>query len=71
MFTGIVEELGQVIALQPREAGAQLTVACSGGTLQEVALGASIAWSVRYERADGWTAILCSGMWTAQRRFFR
>ena len=43
MFTGIVEELGQVIALQPREAGAQLTVACSGGILQEVTLGASIA----------------------------
>ena len=43
MFTGIIEEVGQVVSFEPREAGAQLTVACSGSTLQDVSLGASIA----------------------------
>lgn len=42
MFTGIVEELGQVIDLQPREAGARLYVACSS-TLRDASLGTSIA----------------------------
>lgn len=42
MFTGIVEELGQVAAIEQREAGARLTVKCSG-VLQDATLGASIA----------------------------
>lgn len=42
MFTGIVEELGHVVALQMKETGAFLTVSCSG-VLQDATLGASIA----------------------------
>lgn len=43
MFTGIVEELGRVMALELREAGAKLTVSCHGSILHDVTLGASIA----------------------------
>src|ERR1700758_5347294 len=42
MFTGIIEELGRVVSLEERAAGALLTVACSG-ILADAALGASIA----------------------------
>lgn len=42
MFTGIIEELGRVAAVEVRETGARLTVECSA-TLQEASLGASIA----------------------------
>lgn len=42
MFTGIVEELGRVVALEHRETGARLTVECSG-VLADAVLGASIA----------------------------
>ena len=42
MFTGIVEELGWVVDLQPKDTGALLTVTCSG-VLQDATLGASIA----------------------------
>ena len=42
MFTGIIEELGYVIAMQPRSTGARLTVSCSS-LLQDATLGASIA----------------------------
>ena len=42
MFTGIVEELGRVASLQPKETGALLTITCSG-VLQDATLGASIA----------------------------
>jgi riboflavin synthase len=42
MFTGIIEELGRVIALEPRGAGARLTVACAS-VLLDATLGASIA----------------------------
>ncbi len=42
MFTGIVEELGHVIELQPCQVGARLTVACSS-ILNDATLGASIA----------------------------
>ena len=42
MFTGIVEELGTVIALEPRSAGARLRVRCST-VLADLRLGASIA----------------------------
>lgn len=42
MFTGIVEELGHVAALEQRQTGARLTVECSG-VLADAALGASIA----------------------------
>jgi riboflavin synthase len=42
MFTGIVEELGRVVALEHGQAGARLTVECSG-ILQDATLGASIS----------------------------
>lgn len=42
MFTGIVEELGRVVSLDPRQTGARLSVACSR-VLQDAAIGASIA----------------------------
>jgi riboflavin synthase len=42
MFTGIIEELGYVVAFEPREAGARLTVSCSS-VLQDATLGASIS----------------------------
>lgn len=42
MFTGIIEELGTVRGLEPRAAGARLTVECSV-VLSDVTLGASIA----------------------------
>lgn len=42
MFTGIVEELGRVAALEHRQTGARLTVECSG-VLADAVLGASIA----------------------------
>ena len=42
MFTGIVEELGRVVALEPNAAGARLTVACST-VLRDAAVGTSIA----------------------------
>jgi riboflavin synthase len=42
MFTGIVEELGRVIAFETRKTGARLTVECSA-ILQDAAVGASIA----------------------------
>lgn len=42
MFTGIIEELGTVAALEPRSAGARLRVACSL-VLGDLHAGASIA----------------------------
>src|SRR3954467_12109385 len=42
MFTGIVEELGTVRAVEPNEGGARLTIEAST-VLDDVALGASIA----------------------------
>jgi riboflavin synthase len=42
MFTGIVEELGNVVGLEPHATGARLTIACSA-VLRDVTLGASIA----------------------------
>ena len=42
MFTGIIEELGSVDAIQHRETGARLTVRCSR-ILSDATLGASIA----------------------------
>ncbi len=42
MFTGIVEELGHVIEVQPKATGARLTIECSA-TLQDATPGASIA----------------------------
>lgn len=42
MFTGIIEELGHVAALERRHTGAFLTVNCSS-VLQDATLGASIA----------------------------
>jgi riboflavin synthase len=42
MFTGIVEELGRVVSLDSKAAGARLTVACSA-ILHDAAIGASIA----------------------------
>ncbi len=42
MFTGIIEELGSVIELLPRETGARLTVSCSS-VLQDATLGTSVA----------------------------
>ncbi len=42
MFTGIVEELGRVISLNPKHAGARLSIECSG-ILKDAAVGASIA----------------------------
>jgi len=42
MFTGIVEEVGSVIALEPREAGARLRVLCAT-VLGDASEGSSIA----------------------------
>jgi riboflavin synthase len=42
MFTGIIEELGYVVAIEHGEAGARLTISCSS-VLQDATLGASIA----------------------------
>ena len=42
MFTGIIEELGRVVALERKASSARLTVACSA-ILHEATLGASIA----------------------------
>ncbi len=42
MFTGIVQELGQVIALEPNPTGARLRVGCQK-VLRDAAIGASIA----------------------------
>ncbi|HEX7359611.1 MAG TPA: riboflavin synthase [Bryobacteraceae bacterium] len=42
MFTGIIEELGRVVALEPKQTGARLTIACSA-VLADAAAGASIA----------------------------
>lgn len=42
MFTGIVEELGRVVAFEERSAGARLTIACSA-ILHDATIGASIA----------------------------
>jgi len=42
MFTGIIEELGRVIALEPQSTGARLRVACTR-VLQDASVGASIA----------------------------
>jgi riboflavin synthase len=42
MFTGIIEELGQVLALERKPTGARLVVGCSA-ILQDASMGASIA----------------------------
>ncbi len=42
MFTGIIEELGTVAALEAREAGSRLTVKCRG-VLSDLAEGSSVA----------------------------
>ncbi len=42
MFTGIIEELGYIVAYEPKDAGARITVSCSS-VLQDATLGASIA----------------------------
>jgi riboflavin synthase len=42
MFTGIIEELGSVVALQPKPTGARLVIACSS-ILQDATVGASVA----------------------------
>lgn len=42
MFTGIIEELGTVVSLEPRQAGSRLTVGCSA-VLSDLTEGASIA----------------------------
>ncbi|MEQ1887288.1 MAG: riboflavin synthase [Bryobacteraceae bacterium] len=42
MFTGIIEELGTVISLEPREAGARLTIGCAA-VLANASTGSSIA----------------------------
>src|SRR5258707_14732057 len=42
MFTGIIEELGTVLAIEPRGAGARLVVQCAA-VLKEATEGSSIA----------------------------
>lgn len=42
MFTGIVEELGRVVSLDPKTTGARLSVKCSH-MIQDASIGASIA----------------------------
>ena len=42
MFTGIVEEVGSVIALEPHSTGARLKIAC-GTVLEDAREGSSIA----------------------------
>jgi riboflavin synthase len=42
MFTGIIEELGRVLALEPKQTGAKLTIECIS-ILHDATLGASIA----------------------------
>ena len=60
MFTGIVEELGAVRAVEPNEGGARLTIAAAT-VLDDVVLGASIAvngccLTVVELLDDGWAA---------------
>jgi riboflavin synthase len=42
MFTGIVEELGRVVAFETKDTGARVTITCSA-ILQDANVGASIA----------------------------
>lgn len=42
MFTGIVQELGSVESVEPRETGARITICCSA-VLSDAQIGASIA----------------------------
>ena len=42
MFTGIVEELGRVVAVEPKATGARLSIECAA-ILSDATLGASIA----------------------------
>lgn len=42
MFTGIVEEVGEVQSFEPHAAGARLTIACRA-VIEDLAVGASIA----------------------------
>jgi riboflavin synthase len=42
MFTGIIEELGRVAAIEAKDTGARLTIECAA-ILQDASLGASIA----------------------------
>ena len=63
MFTGIVEELGQVTSIEKQETGARLAVNCSGAVLQDAAPGASVAvngtcLTAVQLRSDGFSADL-------------
>jgi riboflavin synthase len=42
MFTGVVEELGRVVAFEPKDTGARVNITCSA-ILQDANVGASIA----------------------------
>lgn len=59
MFTGIIEELGRVRAVTPREGGARLEIAASS-VLDDAVVGASIAVNgcclTVVELGDGWWA---------------
>ena len=62
MFTGIIEELGAVEALERHKSGARLSIACSG-VLSDLTPGASIAvngvcLTAVAVRADGFSADL-------------
>jgi riboflavin synthase len=80
MFTGIVTDIGQVIAIEPRAAQlTRLTIACRDA--QSIAIGASIALSgvclTAVARGDDWFAVDAAaetlrvttvGRWRAGRR---
>src|SRR5262245_31858645 len=60
MFTGIVSDIGQVTAVEPRAAGlTRLTIACRD--VRSIAIGASIALSgvclTAVARGDDWFAV--------------
>jgi len=60
MFTGIVEELGTVRALEPRADGARLEIEASSTLLEDARLGDSIAVNgcclTLVDRGEGWWA---------------
>lgn len=63
MFTGIIEDLGRVVSLQPQQAGARLRLTCSTSILHDLTLGASVSvngacLSASQIEADGFFADL-------------
>ena len=81
MFTGIIEAVGRIAAVEPRGGDVRMTIESGDAYLADVALGDSVAVSgicltVREKTAGGFTADLSvetlqatsSGTWTVGRR---